>query len=177
MAPAINLSLIRLTAADEMVAINRMYHLAYYYRHREKRCAANRDYHHRNKEKMVTRSKRYRAANREKVLEKARRWQRIKALEPGHSEVVRGRNLRRVYGISTADYDAMFLAQKGLCAICARSPEHVSKRRLAVDHNHVTGQLRQLLCAACNTMIGLAHESAERLMSAASYLKRHQKEL
>ncbi len=77
------------------------------------------------------------------------------------------------FGISVNKYEALFKAQKGLCAICQK-PE-VDKRngkikRLAVDHDHETGQIRGLLCQRCNTALGSFFESAFLLQSAIDYL-------
>jgi hypothetical protein len=63
----------------------------------------------------------------------------------------RKRNYRQSYGITVEQYDVLSSQQNGVCAICGRPPV---KRRLAVDHNHTTGQIRGLLCIACNTLVG-----------------------
>jgi hypothetical protein len=52
--------------------------------------------------------------------------------------------VQRTYGISPEDYRALFLAQGGRCFICQRK---VHTKRLAVDHDHKTGEVRGLLCA------------------------------
>ena len=59
------------------------------------------------------------------------------------------------HGITLADYDKILEAQNGLCAICTR-PQGSEVRRMAVDHNHQTGQVRALLCTACNLLVGWA---------------------
>jgi hypothetical protein len=70
----------------------------------------------------------------------------------------------------------MHAAQCGLCAIC-RCPETRTVKgvvqRLSVDHNHTTGQTRQLLCSKCNPVLGLVGEKIETLLSMVDYLKRH----
>ncbi len=55
------------------------------------------------------------------------------------------------YGITVGEYEAMLYAQNGLCAVCKNPPKSM---RLAVDHNHITGRIRGLLCMRCNTGIG-----------------------
>jgi hypothetical protein len=65
----------------------------------------------------------------------------------------RARRLLKKYGITTAEYDQMFEAQGGKCAICRRPPKRI---RLAVDHDHKgTGRksVRGLLCSMCNRKI------------------------
>lgn len=61
---------------------------------------------------------------------------------------VRSNFYRRTYGISVAEYDAMLAHQKGVCFFCGGVDS--SGRRLAVDHDHVTGRVRGLLCTKCN---------------------------
>ena len=50
----------------------------------------------------------------------------------------------REYGIPGEDYDRLMELQGGRCYICRQMPVSL---RLAVDHDHVTGQVRGLLCA------------------------------
>jgi hypothetical protein len=54
--------------------------------------------------------------------------------------------------------------QNGLCAICGLPEEHV-------DHDHVTGQVRGLLCAGCNKGLGFFRDSPQLLRQAAEYLE------
>jgi hypothetical protein len=74
--------------------------------------------------------------------------------------------IKRLYGISRVDYDALFARQGGLCAIC-RKP---SKLRLCVDHCHVTGMIRGLLCRKCNAGLGCLGEDQRALVAALAYL-------
>lgn len=73
------------------------------------------------------------------------------------------------YGITIADYQAMYERQEGKCAICGTSEE-----KLVVDHNHKTGKVRELLCHLCNAMIGCAREDIAILTAAVAYLHREQ---
>jgi len=60
--------------------------------------------------------------------------------------------LRSRYGITLAEYDDMLQRQQGKCAICKR-PATDFKKALSVDHNHVTGFCRGLLCDFCNSKL------------------------
>jgi hypothetical protein len=60
--------------------------------------------------------------------------------------------LAKIYGLSESDYDALFIAQNGCCAICRHS---IWPKKLSVDHNHATGEVRGLLCSPCNTLVGI----------------------
>lgn len=58
-------------------------------------------------------------------------------------------------------------AQNWACVICQRIP----KTKLDVDHNHVSGEFRGMLCKRCNTALGKFQDSPEMLLRAAAYLK------
>ena len=76
-------------------------------------------------------------------------------------------HLKRRYGITAEDADAMFEAQEGLCAICRIEPaEHV-------DHDHETGAVRDLLCFNCNGGLGQFKDDLAVLRAAADYVERH----
>ena len=77
------------------------------------------------------------------------------------------------YGISIADYKALYDAQRGKCAICNKSEDATSSsgvKPLAIDHSHQTGKVRGLLCTRCNTAIGLFEEDKSFLKRAGHYL-------
>lgn len=77
--------------------------------------------------------------------------------------------LRRKFGITVEEYDSMFEAQRGLCAICSKT----SDRKLAVDHCHTTSKVRGLLCFKCNTAIGKLNDSPKLVAQALEYLMSH----
>jgi hypothetical protein len=74
----------------------------------------------------------------------------------------------RLYGVSEGLYQTLLDKQDGRCAICGRLPD---KRKLGVDHNHETGEVRGLLCQQCNHAIGLLGDDPQRLQAAIDYLK------
>ena len=75
-------------------------------------------------------------------------------------------HLRRRYGITGADFDAMVEAQGGTCAVCDQKPEHV-------DHDHKTGKVRGILCFNCNQALGNVRDDAAVLQGLMDYLRRH----
>ena len=80
--------------------------------------------------------------------------------------------MARIYGLSQAQYEAMYDQQGALCAIC-RCPEgEAGAKGFHVDHDHETGQVRGLLCSRCNTGIGHFGDDPERLIAASAYLIR-----
>lgn len=78
-------------------------------------------------------------------------------------------HLKRLYGMTLERYEELHESQGGLCAICDK-PEK-GGRWLSVDHNHETGQVRQLLCSQCNLGIGAVGESPEWFDRAKAYLE------
>ena len=73
------------------------------------------------------------------------------------------------YGITLSEYEALLVKQCGLCAVCGNSlPTYP-----CVDHNHITGVVRALLCNDCNVLIGMAHEDIRILECAIAYIGEH----
>jgi hypothetical protein len=82
------------------------------------------------------------------------------------------REAYRRYGITMAQYRALWLSQKGVCAICRRPERTARNRLLTIDHDHVSGHVRGLLCSQCNQAIGLLDDSPKIIEAAALYVKR-----
>jgi hypothetical protein len=78
-------------------------------------------------------------------------------------------HLQTNYGISIDTYTNLLKKQNNRCAICGNEPH--TKRKLCVDHCHVTGNIRGLLCDSCNTALGKFQDSIEILDKAKKYLK------
>lgn len=76
-------------------------------------------------------------------------------------------NLKRYYGITPAEFDALYKKQNGVCAICSGKSDN---KQLAVDHNHLTGTVRGLLCERCNTGLGQFKDNHQSLKNAITYL-------
>ena len=87
------------------------------------------------------------------------------------SEAKRAMHYKNRYGISIAEYDALFSSQNGNCKICGRSQKD-QKRKLAVDHDHKTGKVRGLLCDKCNKGLGQFEDNIELFQKAIEYLKK-----
>jgi hypothetical protein len=80
----------------------------------------------------------------------------------------------RAYGISKAEIDQMESQQRGRCAICDKPPK---RRRLNIDHDHVTGRVRALLCTSCNGGLGHFKDDPRLLAKAIEYLNGHRDRL
>lgn len=61
-------------------------------------------------------------------------------------------SLAEKYGITPQQYEELLRHQEYGCAVCGKT-EADNRQRLAVDHNHVTGKIRGLLCRRCNALV------------------------
>jgi hypothetical protein len=81
--------------------------------------------------------------------------------------------LRHGINITVEQFDAMLKRQRSRCAICGVKQDG---RSLDVDHDHVTGQVRGLLCRPCNmTIVPMAERLVDDVVvrSALRYLESH----
>jgi hypothetical protein len=92
-----------------------------------------------------------------------REWARL------NPERAREHHFLRRYGITLAQYEWLLRQQDGVCAIC--SQPCATGKNLAVDHDHVTGAVRGLLCDRCNHAIGSLEDDPGRADQAAAYLR------
>ena len=91
----------------------------------------------------------------------------------GQARTQRNRFLQWSYGITIEDYEAMLDAQDGRCAISAcDATEPGGRGGWHVDHDHVTGKVRGLLCTNCNSGLGRFRDDPAVLRAAADYLER-----
>lgn len=82
------------------------------------------------------------------------------------------KRVQAVYGLPPGAYGALGRSQGGTCAICGpwTGRNGSGRRRLAVDHDHRSGEVRGLLCSDCNQMIGWARDNPLLFLRAANYL-------
>jgi len=78
-------------------------------------------------------------------------------------------SFKRNYKITPETY---YEHLKAGCAICGSTISLGGLRRLAVDHNHLTGKFRGVLCSNCNTAIGYFKDSLNLLQRAIIYLQK-----
>lgn len=84
------------------------------------------------------------------------------------------KQLFRKYGITLEKYNEMLSSQDFVCKIC-KKPEtiktNIRTNKLAVDHCHSTGKVRDLLCMKCNTVLSHIEKTGTEHFD--NYLKRH----
>jgi hypothetical protein len=135
------------------------------------------------KDCVSIRRKIYYEENKKSILEKRRIYRNknlTKVLASNKSYGVRNKEKRRVGAIwCSYKVDESFIrdimdSQKGCCGICKQSlilPG--DKKSYSIDHNHLTGKVRGLLCHHCNAAIGLFKEDESNLLGAIEYLRYH----
>jgi hypothetical protein len=84
----------------------------------------------------------------------------------------RKNKLKSQYNISVEEYSAMYNSQEGKCPICNRHQDEL-KVAMCVDHDHITGNVRGLLCTKCNLRLGTFNDKIEDLKAAIVYLEKY----
>ncbi len=77
--------------------------------------------------------------------------------------------LKTRYGITSYEYNNLLESQNSKCGICGMDQNKL-KKRLHVDHNHNTGEIRGLICKSCNLAIGLIKDDISILNKMIKYL-------
>lgn len=91
---------------------------------------------------------------------------------PCRKQYLRDRDRARKYGLSAKEYKQKLETQQGKCAICLKDMI-LKGKKICIDHNHTTGQVRDLLCVQCNSLLGNAKEDFSILKSAITYLHKY----
>jgi len=134
-------------------------------------------------EKQKEYFKQYYLKNRDKKLKYAKEY---KLKNPGlfkkyvdnigyenFAKIQRKSFLKRTYNLTLEQYEKKLKEQNYCCAICNRHQSKF-KRKLAVDHDHKTGKIRDLLCAGCNVDISVVEDRLEVLLK---YLNKYRKDV
>lgn len=123
-------------------------------------------------------------------LDRAKREQAKRSYEKHRAATTQANWVRQIkeLGCTVDLYEQLWAIQGGCCAICRKPNSVISKkpskqrtmrwaerRRLAVDHCHVSGKIRGLLCSKCNTALGAVNDDVELLKIMEDYLCRLQK--
>lgn len=79
------------------------------------------------------------------------------------------------YKMLYSEFQELWNKQNGRCAICGTL--FLNDRSYRIDHDHETGKVRGILCASCNTGLGLFKDAPEVLNMASEYLTTHGSQL
>jgi hypothetical protein len=129
---------------------------------KQKRKESSKKYYEENKEACKQRTKEHPSciAAREKYRSK-----------PETKDKIRNWRLLQNYGITNQDYEQMLENQGFCCAGCGLH-QNILEKKLNVDHDHVTGKVRGLLCGNCNRALGLVKDNLETLVRLHEYLEK-----
>lgn len=123
------------------------------------------DYYEKNTTAIISRVSKYQKDNANKARIDHRLWRSLNRVK------TKGYALKLKYNLSLADYNTLLERQCGVCAICGQEAPPGSY--LSVDHDHVTGTVRGLLCNSCNLGLGWFHDNEETLITAVEYLRKN----
>ena len=97
--------------------------------------------------------------NRKEVLKKYHASDKAKAIQRKYRQSDKGKarsrraKLKYYYQMQPEEYDLLYQQQNGRCGICGK-PQVELRKRLYIDHDHTTGEVRGLLCNGCNRHLG-----------------------
>ncbi len=128
----------------------------------EKRREYKRIYYARNPEKIKARVRRWRNENPEKLA----------ALNKRRKPSDREWCLKKKYGLSLEQWNALFAMQGWVCAACG-ADKPGSKSGWHTDHCHSSGMVRGILCVHCNVGIGKAKDNTTTMRKWIAYVERH----
>ena len=151
------------------------YQKAWAARNKDKVKAAQQRYREKNKEAIKERALQRRAARLDEIRERDREayHRRFKADPERIREQTRKQKIKRLYGITAEEYDAMLTAQGNVCGSCGGSQIGSKYANWHVDHCHTTKRVRGILCHHCNVIVGMAGECPDKLDKIITYIKRN----
>jgi len=150
---------------------------------REEKAARDKAYYIANREKILARFKAYRSTHRKENASYCRAYYiahreefkaRNRTYHITRREGIKDQRMLRVYGLSQTAFNSLFNKQGGICAICGNADWN--GQRPCIDHDHVTGKVRGLLCSKCNTAQGLIKEDPDIARAMVDYLEGHLQE-
>jgi Recombination endonuclease VII len=124
---------------------------------RECSLAARKADYHKRSDEMSKRAKIYRKLNPEKI---------------------RDTKLKQTYGVGIDYFNTKLKEQGGVCAGCRQNVKTIWKGKevnMALDHDHLSGKVRGVLCMHCNRGLGSLRDNEETLNNLIDYLRKYKK--
>ncbi len=140
------------------------YNRQYYLKHKDRLRAGMAQWREKNRDRHLAKAREYSLENRERLLQQKRERRK------SNPRYFNDQKRQSKFGLKPEQYQAMLESQDYCCALCG------DKRQLVVDHDHKTKVVRELLCAPCNTTLGLMKEDTKRLWRAIEYVVAHRKQ-
>jgi hypothetical protein len=123
-------------------------------------------WHADNPDKRKEQKRRHYEKHKDRIDQRAKDWYENNKERHVHNALL------RKYGVTLEQYNLLRAQQDFRCAICNDHEDSVGKK-MFVDHDHVTGKIRKLLCTKCNVGIGMLKDSADIMERAAKYIRDH----
>jgi hypothetical protein len=130
-----------------------------------------KEYHIEHSKELNAKSSQWAKNNPDKVRKNGLKYR------SSHREEEKNRALKYKYSLSSEDYENILEKQNGVCVVCGREETAVDRngniKKLQVDHDHITGEIRGLLCSTCNRGIGYLQDDIYIVEKALQYLKEY----
>jgi hypothetical protein len=81
------------------------------------------------------------------------------------------------YGITMIERDKMIVNQNNKCLICGVDFSSIPQNHICIDHNHITGKVRGILCNKCNSGLGMFRDNPGYILKAVEYIKSSESEI
>ena len=140
----------------------------YYASRQEEARKLRRKYHLEHKESENKYGREWYANNKERGQTTSLTWYF------DNLERAKANHLRHKFGITVDDYNKLLIAQDGKCAICGKSQIEFDVS-FCVDHDHITGEIRGLLCGNCNKALGCFGDDLNTIKAACNYIEKRMK--
>lgn len=132
-----------------------------YQQNKEAVRARSKAWYENNKERARAAHKAWALAHPEQSRQRQAQWSKL------HPDRRAATTRKSRFGITPRQYAALKTAFPS-CGICGKPP---ASKSLDIDHDHLTGEVRGLLCNNCNQGIGHLKDSPNNLRAAAVYLE------
>ena len=124
-----------------------------------------KEYNKTHREQRLAQYKKYNSTHKEQRKKYNKEYQKT------HKEYLKQYFIKYKYGLSKTEYDNLLLSQNNRCAICKEPLDSQNPHNVIIDHNHLTGKIRGILCRKCNLAIGQLRDNPEYAYNAFLYLK------
>lgn len=134
-----------------------------------------RQYRESYPDKIKESGRRYRETHKDKLkkyreLHRAQRKEYYKHYRKTHMNKIKEKEIKYYYGMTIMQFNNMLKQQSYKCAICGKK---INEQTACVDHSHITGSIRGLLCNSCNVQLGFYEKMKNRENELQEYISAH----
>ena len=140
----------------------------WYEKHREEQIQRAKERYKKNKVKMQEWWKVYSMENKDKITERKRKYHQKYYQE--RKLIYKDRKLRYKHKISLKEFECLLIGQDHKCTICGKP---LIDKTTVIDHDHLNGKIRGILCRLCNTGLGFFFDDPWILNKGIEYLRRN----